>query len=168
MSRITATVALWLASGTALAAAVILFGILAWRMSSGGSGTLPEITPLKIAMLEFPAIATEPGKRNPFDPSGNHWQDARADLAPAAERGALSGLIVLPGLRLAITNTGVVKPGETLAGGKFRGIRGDQITIETATGGLEKIDGPGAVRPRLTDINQAGKARPRATAEGKP
>lgn len=167
MRRITATATLWLASAAALATAVILFGILAWRVFSGGSEALPEIVPLKVAALDFPATATEPVKRNPFDPSGAHWQDARTDLAPVAERGTLSGLVVLPGLRLAITDTGVVKPGEALAGGTFRGFRGDQVSVETATGGLKNIDGPGANRPRLKDINQAGKARPRATAEGK-
>jgi hypothetical protein len=167
VTRITATSSLWMASAAILAAALVLSGILAWRTFSGGSETLPEIMPLKVATLDHPAAATEPGKRNPFDPSGTHWQETRADLAPVAERGALNGLVVLPGVRLAITDGGVVKPGEALAGGKFRGFRGDKVSIETATGRLEKIDGPGANRPRLNDINQAGKNRPRAIAEGK-
>lgn len=167
MRRVTTTVALWLAGATAIAATLVLFGVLGWRLFLGGSEPLPEIVPLKIAALDIPAAPQNLTKRNPFDPSGTHWQDARVDSPPIAEHGALSGLVVLPGVHMALTEGGIVKPGGALGGGKFRGFRGDVVNVEIAPGRFEKIEGPGANRPHLQDINQADKARHRASVEGR-
>lgn len=167
MRRFSATASLWMASALNFVAVVALLGFLGWRTFIGGSEALPAITPLKVAAIEYPAAATQTAIRNPFDPSGTHWQQTRTDPAPESASSALSGVVVLPGVRVAITDGGIVKPGEALAGGKFRGIHGDRLSVETVAGRMEKIEGPGVSRPYLKDINQAGKTRDRATGEGK-
>ncbi len=167
MRRIPATSALWVANAIVLFAAAFLFAFTVWRMLFGGSTILPEIAPLRVAPVALPTQGIESGSRNPFDPSGNHWQVDRSDGAQAQKQGSLKGFMVLPGLSLAITDNGVVKPGESIVGGKFKGINGDRIAVDTAVG-IATIDGPGMNRPRLENINQAGKPVDRSTRSMRP
>lgn len=154
MKRPDATVVLWLANGVGwivlAIAALHQFGVLAGRPALA----LPEVKPLSPLLLQPPPAAAEVGARNPFDPAAGRWL-AAAPEGPRAP-GELRGVLVLPGVRAAVTGGGVVLVGEPLAEGRLVGIRGDKLLVqrEDAAGAVDEIEVPALHTPTLESLNK--------------
>ena len=152
MKRPDSTVLLWLANavgwiGLGLAA-LHQFGALAWRPA----GALPEVKPLAPRTVQAPQAAPEVGARNPFDPGAAHWIAAAPKGAGGA--GELRGVVVMPGVRAAVTGGGAVHVGEPLAGGRLAGIRGGTVLVQRENA-VDEIEVPVFRRPTLQSLNGA-------------
>lgn len=149
------TVGLWL--GNALGAALLL--LAAFYQFGGavfGAGArLPQVQPLVARPVPQPSASAGIGARNPFDPSIAHWRASGAG-APALA-GELRGVILLPGVRAVVTNSGTVRPGETMTEGRVIRILDNGIIVEQGQGNRE-IKLPSAGRPTLQSLNKAGTA----------
>jgi hypothetical protein len=150
------TRALW--AGNALAVAVLLavvlfrFGTLAL---SGGDMTLPAIGTLQVITLTPPPPPEALGERNPFDPAGMVWREAKGE-SDVTGTGEFKGVIALPGLRLAVTDRGSVKAGEMLGAGRVVAIEDRAVLVDTGSG-RQTLETPGMQRPKLRDFNRASK-----------
>lgn len=72
--------------------------------------------------------------RNPFDVSGVDWIAPEQTESLRASTGRLVGVMVFPGVELALTGDGTVRRGESLAGGKLRFVEKYGVRIETDGG----------------------------------
>lgn len=154
---------LW--AGNAIAIATLLAVVL-FRFGAlmPGDAALPDLRPLRVAELAPPPLAQTPGERNPFDPSGMAWREPKDDEASAGS-GELKGIIVLPGVRRAVTDRGSVGTGEALGAGRIVSIDDRAVVVDTGSG-RKPLETPGVRRPRLQDLNRVGKLAP-APAEGR-
>jgi hypothetical protein len=152
------TRALWVANAAGLlllAAAGVRLGELLWR---GNADRLPAIIPFTLSPLPLPAVPSV-ADGNPFDPGRLAWRlPEDQDLAGGA--GEVKGVILLPGIRRAVTDKGSAKPGETIGAGRLLAVEGGSVVIDDG-GGPKKIETPGARRPRLEDLNRAAPAAAR-------
>jgi hypothetical protein len=102
--------------------------------------------------VQPPPAAPEVGARNPFDPGAGRWMVA----APkgAGGTGELRGVVVLPGVRAAVTGGGAVHVGEPLAGGRLVGIRGGKLLVRRDDA-VDEIEVPAFRSPTLQSLNSA-------------
>lgn len=154
--------ALWVTNALAfavlLAALLVRFGSLA----GAGGAALPDIRPLQIAALAVPAAGGALGERNPFDAYGAAWREAAAEQARG--EGDFKGVIILPGLRLAITDRGSIRVGDALGPGRIVAVENGRVVVDTGAG-RQPLQTPGARRPRMEDLNRPGTDG-RAPAKG--
>lgn len=152
MKRPNSTVLLWLANALGWIglgiAAFHQFGALAWRPA----GALPEVRPLSPRPMQPPQAAPEVGAHNPFDPGAGRWIAAAPQGASAT--GDLRGMVVLPGVRAAVTGGGAVHVGELLAGGRLVGIRGGKVLVQRENA-VHEIEVPAFSSPTLQSLTGA-------------
>jgi hypothetical protein len=164
MQRPSFTLLLWAANAAVLAVGLTYAGILGGRLVFGGPAELPAIRTLAVPPAPtFPTIDGL-GERNPFDPSGTPWSAAGEKPGAPASTGALKGVILLPGVRVAVTDDGVLRPGDRFQQGRLKTVQATGVEVDTANG-ARTLKTPGADRPRLQDINRAVAP---ARNEGKP
>ena len=159
----TLTQGLWLANGFSWLLLSGLVAIGAQRSFLGAEAPALRIDPVPAEALppRAPAnVANVPGvqARNPFDPAGTPWQATGSPAAEAAP-GQLRGIVVLPGVGVAMTDGGAVRPGEALEAGRLVSVRVSGVVVETP-GGQKSLALPGANRPSLQELNQAQPAPP--------
>ena len=148
----TLTRALWLANGFFW---LLLAGLVAFRVQQVFvSGAVPalRLDPLPAEALPPLAQVSVP-TRNPFDPSGTAWQAAGSPVSAAAP-GQVRGIVVLPGVGVAMTDRGAVKPGEALDAGRLVSVKVAGAVVDTP-GGRQALVLPGSNRPSLQDMNRA-------------
>ena len=151
MQRPDSTVLLWLACALGwiglCIAAFHQFGVLAWRPA----GALPEIKALSPKPVQSPQATLEVGARNPFDPGAARWMVAEAPKGAGA-MGDVRGVVVLPGVRAAVTGGGAVHVGEPLGGGRLVGFRGDKILVQQ-NNAVDEFDVPALRSPTLKSLS---------------
>jgi hypothetical protein len=158
MSRLkpslTPTQLLWLTNGVCW---LLLVGFVVMRVEQvfftealpslrlDAAATEAQITPP-------PSLSGLPG-RNPFDPAGTPWQLA-GSTAPAVSPGQVRGIVVLPGVGVALTDGGVIAPGAELDAGRLMSVKSSGAVVDTPVG-PKALTLPGSNRPTLQDLNQA-------------
>jgi hypothetical protein len=163
MKRPDATLYLWIANllgwGGLCVVALLQFGILTPRPAAA----LPEVKALRPAPLAAPQMAADVGTRNPFDPTAGRWlaAAAKSDAATAAaDAGALRGILVLPGVRAAVTGAGAVHVGDAFAGGRMVGIRDGKVLVQQEGGAKpDALEVPAMRRQTLKSLNSAVPAK---------
>jgi len=120
--------------------ALYQFGMLGFSRH----GEMPEIATLAPTTVIPPDSPRIDGRRNPFDLTGTHWKIGPAAASVTAESSAtdIRGVLQLPGVCAVVTSQGAVRIGETMAGGKFSGIRGSKVIVEQQDG-RQELDLPG-------------------------
>ena len=153
---------LWSANLTILLFFMLFVCYQSYLVYFGSTVKVPEIRPLHPHPVILNAPPVNAGARNGFDTSGIHW---RADsISPAVEE--LLGVMVMPGVRAALTNNGTVNVGSPLAGGKLLQVLEDRVVVERASG-PEVILLPIAHRPTLQSLNSAQPVQKSHTKENK-
>lgn len=158
MQRPSFTLLLWSANAVVLAAGLSYAGILGWHLVFGEPAELPAVRSLAVPPAPtFPAV--DPlGERNPFDVSGTPWREAGEKPGVPVSTGALKGVILLPGVKVAVTDSGVVRPGDSFQQGRLKTVQSGRAIVESGSGSDQALKPPGADRPRLEDINRAPSA----------
>jgi hypothetical protein len=151
---------------TGLAGAVLVVALVSWQLLHRGLGVgISAQIPASVAsplptMTVVPQtlLATE---RNPFDPTLMPW---KADLPalstegkPAPPPSTASGVLQLPGFAVAVTEKGLIRPGEAMLGGHFKGVEGDFYMIENDAGEVQRIAINRPPRPTLQSLSRAKK-----------
>ena len=159
----TLTQGLWLANGFSWLLLGVLVAIGVQRTFLGAEAPALRIDPVGAEALPPHAAANVPHvpniqARNPFDPAGTPWQAADSPATEAAP-GQLRGIVVLPGVGVAMTDRGAVRPGEALEAGRVVSVRVSGVVVETP-GGQKPLALPGANRPSLQELNQARPGTP--------
>jgi hypothetical protein len=141
------TVALWVGNaGVWLALALIaLFQLGALRMG----GPLPDVRSITPKPIQTVAQSSSSGTRNPFDPTGQNWRSALATAAPVHRE--VRGVVIMPGVRAALTDAGVVHLGEQLSGGRVTQIEQDRVVVQQDAHSVE-LELPSAHRPTLQSL----------------
>ena len=160
-SAMTLTRALWLANGLLwlLPCGFLAFG--AAKIFLGGEAPPLRLDPLTTAALPPLALASA-GTRNPFDPAGAAWLAADSP-GPAATPGPVRGIVVLPGVAVALTDRGAVGPGAALDAGRLRSVKTSGAVVDTPDG-PQPLALPGSNRPSLQELNRARPAALPVTA----
>ena len=160
-SAMTLTRGLWLANGLLwlLPCGFLAFG--AAKIFLGGEAPPLRLDPLRTEAMPPLALASA-GTRNPFDPAGAAWLAADSP-GPAATPGQVRGIVVLPGVAVALTDRGAVKPGAALDAGRLRSVKTTGAVVDTP-GGPQALVLPGSNRPSLQDLNRARPAAPSVAA----
>lgn len=147
---------LWLANAVGI---LLLLGAAfgrTWTAFSAASVPLPDVAPFRPATLPALPLPAEIGERNPFDVAGQAWRPAPAG-AELAGTGSLRGIVLLPGARFAVTDRGMARAGDSIAGGKLLGLEARRVLVESG-GRRQALDLPSEKRPRLADINRASRS----------
>ena len=142
---------LWLGNVTACLTLIIILTCQGYIVWVGSRADMPEIEPLRPQPVHMPAVPTGTDSRNAFDISAAHW---RADIALRTQE-VLLGVIMLPGVRSAITSNGTVKTGEIFSGGRLLEVFDNRVVVERPTG-PETIMLPLARHPTLQSLTAAG------------
>lgn len=144
------TILLWAGNAAACLLLVLIAAYQLYLAFFGAAADLPEITSLRPQPIHLIAAPDYIGMRNGFDTASTHWH---ADsISPAREE--LLGVIMLPGVRAAVTRNGAVSIEGVLAGGKLLQVFDNRVVVERATG-TETIPLPLAHRPTLQSLNSA-------------
>jgi hypothetical protein len=150
---------LWAGNAVALLGVA---GVIAYRVVAmfwGAPADLPAIAPLKVADLAIqPAAPLPGGSRNPYDAGGTPWRTAAGDDAGGSAVGNFKGVVVLPGVRLAVTDRGTQKLGDQLPEGRIVAIDSGRVLVGGEGRATQRLETPGSRRPRLADINRAHAA----------
>ena len=98
--------------------------------------------------------------RNPFDPAGSPWRTSGSP-APviASTPGQVRGIVALPGVEMALTDRGAVKPGESLDAGRLLSVKTNGAMVDTLAG-PQALVFPGSSHPSLQELNQAKPLTP--------
>lgn len=149
------TVLLWLACALAwIGLCIVVFhqiGVLAWRPAA-----LPEIRLLAPRALQSVPAAPELGTGNPFDAAAGRWFAAAPEESRTSAE--LRGVLLLPGVRAAVTSGGTVHVGEALAGGRLVGIQGGKLQVRQGSAAtVEELDVPGWRSPTLQSLNKSAR-----------
>jgi len=158
---LTLTRALWLANGFFW---LLLAGWVAFRVQQvivSGPAPALRLDPVQAEALP-PLVLVSVPTRNPFDPAGTAWQAAGSPASEAAP-GQVRGIVVLPGVGVAMTDRGAVKPGQALDAGRLVSVKVAGAVVDTP-GGRQALVLPGSNRPRLQDLNQAKPTAAKSTA----
>lgn len=151
MGRITLTKGLWVGNALALLAVVlVLYSQLSGLLFGSAKGR-PELRPIQpqpLPVMERPPLN---GNKNPFDSNAGHWKTADSKRGGDGE---LRGILLLPGVQVAVTGSGIVRAGESMNGGKIAGIKQDRLIIQQENQNQE-IKLPSAQRPTLQTLNKA-------------
>lgn len=155
--KIPLTMALWLAN---VFFWLFLIGFVIWRLQAVlVAGEVAKLRIEPVSAPAWPLLALPSAQaRNPFDPAGTPWHVA-SSAAPVVATGQLRGIIVLPGVSVALTDKGAVKPGESLTVGRLVSVKAREAVVQTPSG-LQALTLPGASRPTLRQLNQANKPKP--------
>jgi hypothetical protein len=151
------TRALWLANALFW---LLLAGLVAFQIQQiffAGETPALRLEPVTVEALPPLALAGA-ATRNPFDAAGTAWL-AAGSTGPEATPGQVRGIVVLPGIGLAMTDRGPVKPGASLDAGRLLSVKAAGAVVATPTG-PQALALPGSNRPTLQDLNQA---KPMAT-----
>jgi hypothetical protein len=161
------TSALWLANALLWLLLVLFLAARIQQVFFAGETPLLRFDPVVATSLPPLALASA-STRNPFDPTGSPWQAADAP-APTAAPGQVRGIVVLPGVGVALTDRGVIKTGESLDAGRLLSVKISGVMVDTPSG-PQGLLLPGANRPALQDLNQEKPAAPppAVSKQGKP
>jgi hypothetical protein len=143
------TTLLWASNAAVWPLLALAIGYRFGLLDAGGG--LPEMRSLTPVPMQLSAQVSESVARNPFDPEGGHWGTAVA-TAPASG-GELRGVMLMPGVSVALTGTGVVRLGEQLAGGRVKEIRANKVIVRRDSETVE-LDLASANRPTLQSLNR--------------
>jgi len=123
-------------------------------------GGLPKVQALKPVPIRLSALVSEGGARNPFAPDGGHWHSAVATTASASgtSGGELRGIILMPGVSVAVTGGGVVHLGGPLAGGRVKEIRANKVVVQRDAETVE-LELASAHRPTLESLNRSRQSQ---------
>ncbi len=150
-----------------LAVAVLLLACLgSWQVVHRGFGVgIPAKSPVMLGKVPMQTVIPRTfiaDERNPFDASQMPWSGTSAqataskpESAPAVGRPA--GMIAIPGFSAVITEQGLVRPGQSFHGGRFKRIEGDSYILD-AEGEEKRVPIPRASRPTLESLNRARPA----------
>lgn len=146
------TLGLWAATAAAwLGLAALAAARLGW-IGGGAAADVPSIAPLRPAALPaLPMEALPPGD-NPFDAKGMPWRAAEAAPPPADD--GLHGLVLLPGVRAALTGGGPVRVGEALGDGRLAAV-GEETAVVEGAAGRRELPLNATPRPSLRLLNAA-------------
>jgi len=116
----------------------------------GVGGNFPPVQPLAPQPIRLTMQVADAAARNPFDPNGSHWRSlpATASAAPSS----LRGVVVLPGVRAAMTGADLVYVGGQLAGGRVTEIRANRVVVQREGETIE-LDIPSMHPPALQDLS---------------
>jgi hypothetical protein len=153
--KFSLTSALWLANGLFW---LLLIGFLVLRVQQ--TFFVGEVPPLRLDPLSTQAlpalVLANASSRNPFDPAGTPW--ALASAPAPAKAGQVRGIVVLPGVAVALTEGGVVKPGQSLDDGQLLSVKTSGAVVDTPTG-RQTLILPESNRPKsFQALNQAKPA----------
>ena len=139
--------------GNAIALLILLwasyhqFGLLLF----GSTKEQPALRTIEPQPLHLSERLQGSGKRNPFDAGAAHWKLADAQSGDKKE---LQGILLLPGVRAAVTDSGIVRPGDNMNGGKVSAIKKDRLVIQQENQDQE-MKLRSAQRPTLQTLNKA-------------
>lgn len=155
--KISLTLALWLANGLFW---LILIGLVAWRAQAVFlAGDAPALRLEPVTAAAWPALVLASAQaRNPFDPAGTPWFAAGSAAPPGPAPGELRGIIVLPGVAVALTDHGAVKPGASLDKGRLLSVKAAGAVVDTPSG-RKTLTLPGSGGLTLQQLNQANKPK---------
>ena len=143
------TVVLW-AGNAAVWLLLALIVVYQFGLLSHGGGA-PKLRTLAPEPIQPSAPLSDIAARNPFDPNGNHWRTTAAVAAGSV--GELRGVILLPGVRAAITGGGLVPLGGQWGGGRVTGIDANKVIVQRQ-GAVSELELPSAHRPTLQSLNR--------------
>ncbi|GBG02285.1 hypothetical protein AZSI13_16120 [Azospira sp. I13] len=152
LGNFTPALGLWLANALLLCLLIVAILYQAARLF----GFLP-LSPKPLALpAAASAVAAAPldyaQARNPFDPAGQPWGRVAAPQGNVRPSGPVGGIMMFPGVSLALTPGGAVKPGEALANGTLKEVGATQVTVQTPEG-TKVVDLPARRRPSLQQLN---------------
>jgi len=153
-----------LVSGLLLGNAIALIIVIVALYSQLGPLFAPmkgmaELSPIQPQPLRILEQTSPLNLKNPFDSGAVHWKavESREDT------GELHGVMLLPGVRAAVTGTGIVYPGGQVSGGRLAEITPDGLIVQQENQ-AHKITLHAVPRPTLQTLN---KAQPLASKEKK-
>ena len=151
------TPALWLLNGLAWLA---LIAFSAWRFQEvlfPGPALPLHLEPS--TMLALPANHVIGKFRNPFDANGTPWRkEADSDVAHNGKQ--LKGIIVLPGVGVALTDQGRAKTGDPISQGVVVSVSRRGIAVAPSKDkGQETVLLSESERLTMRDLNSAGKPK---------
>lgn len=157
-ANISLTMALWLANGVFW---LLLVGFVIWRLQAVFLvAEAPELRIEPASVDGWPVLALPSGQaRNPFDPAGTPWHTASSTPPPVVGAGKLRGIMVLPGVTVALTDQGALKPAGSAAPGRFLSVKAREVVLQTPSG-PQAFTLPGASRPTLRQLNRANERKP--------
>lgn len=150
--RVSPTVLLWAGNFLVLGAVLAYLAMLVWQMRFG-SEDLPAVRPLGLMGLPKHLELVRPLERNPFDPSGQHWIVAGTTTGAVIDPHGFKGVMVLPGVRVALTSQGLIRPGESFRDGHLAEVSRRGIVVGKDAR-QESIKAPGTEYRRLEEINR--------------
>lgn len=154
-TRVPLKLVLWLVNGISW---LSLIGLATWHAQSIFFADEPTTADLKLSIEALLALVLLDGltSRNPFDANGNSWQVA-GSATPTVARSSGIGIIVLPGVGVAMTDRGTVKMENCLTlGAFFRSKQPVESSSEVRPDGPKDLDLPSSTHPTLKQLNQAG------------
>jgi len=145
------TIMLWAANALVWPLAALAIGYqFGWFGAGGG---FPQVQPLTPEPIRLTMQVSDVTARNPFDPAGTHWRSLAVNTPPSsASAGGLRGVIVLPGVRAAMTGGEPVYVGGQLAGGRVIEIRANKVIVQRDGENVE-MEVPSAHRPKLDSLS---------------
>ncbi len=163
--KLQLTRVLWLANALFW---LLLAGLVAFQVRQiffGGETPVLHLEAITVQPLRPSALART-ATRNPFDATGTAWLAAGSPGAEATP-GQVRGIVVLPGVGMAMTDRGPVKPGGSLDAGRLISVKPTGAVVATPSG-LQALVLPGTKRPTLQDLNQAKPISAKSNVRHKP
>ena len=142
---------LWLSN---IVGGLILIAIIAYQFSVffiESPVKIPSEALVIAQVVQLPNPPENVGSTNPFDSTGIHWKTVNSEGVKG--NGTLLGVIKLPGVNSALTSTGVVRIGETMAEGKLIGITDKKVILTQDTNQTEILL-PSSKRPSIESLNK--------------
>ena len=99
------------------------FGLLLF----GSTKEQPTLRAIEPQPLHMPEKLQDIGKRNPFDSGATHWKFTDSKIGDSKVE--LQGILLLPGVRVAVAGSGIVRQGDNMNGGKIHKIKEDRLII---------------------------------------
>ena len=156
--ELSLTLALWLLNGLAW---LVLIVVSAWRFQEM---LVPDpVLALHLeptSMIDLPKSDVITKSRNPFDANGTPWRkEVDGDVAHGSKQ--LKGIIVLPGVGVALTDHGSAKMGDAISQGVVVSVgrRGIAVAL-TKDDEKPTVLLPESERLTMQDLNRNGKSTP--------
>lgn len=158
MKGISLALGLWIGNAIALVIVIVALYSQLGPLFAPMKG-MAELPPIQPQPLRMPERTNPSSLKNPFDSGAGHWKAA----GNRVDGEGLHGVLLLPGVRAAVTGAGIVYPGGQVGGGRLAQITKDGLIVQQENQ-TQEIKLHAVPRPTMQTLN---KAQPSASKEKK-